>query len=428
MVRVLKWIGATLLAVVVLALGAYGISRAMGPTRAERAALEALTPGKPPAGRNGFAQLWLLPYAVPADEQAAVLKADLAAYAKSPEGFVTTAEKQWPHEQVNGVPGLRACGWTDQDCLARVRGNQAAYAALVARNAGLSARVEALGEADYVHNPFPLGLTMPTPTYQALGAPQTGHALAFVRGHRTEALAGICRDARTARMLWKRPDTLADGMISLAMLRGSANLFAEMLAQMPADAALPKDCQDAFAPFAQGGICAAMQGEFSYISANVQAGGWRLVEGAGAAEGRWLFDPGKTLARMAVRPAWTCQAPGQAQVKADKPVTVPADLGTGWNARCIANAAGCVLSNMETADFAPHLRRLQDGVAQARLVSVALWLRANPGKTLDDLPETLRQGRALQLDAEHKTLSMPLFAPQDGQARWSIPLPASRAD
>jgi flagellar biogenesis protein FliO len=68
MVRVFKWLAAGGLAIGLVLMAAYGLSRAMAPTKAEQQALQALRPGSPPAGSNGFAQLWLLPYAVPAEE------------------------------------------------------------------------------------------------------------------------------------------------------------------------------------------------------------------------------------------------------------------------------------------------------------------------------------------------------------------------
>ncbi|WDS37358.1 hypothetical protein [Pseudoxanthomonas sp.] len=428
MVRVFKWFAAGVLAIGFALVAVYGLSRAMGPTKAEQQALQALQPGKPPTGTNGFTQLWLLPYAVPADAQAAVLKADLARFAKAPGAFKSTAEDRWPREGLVDPPGLQLCGWKDQDCLARVRGNQAGYAAAVASNAPLAARVEALHDAGYVRNPFPLDPMLPFPAYQLLSAPQTGHALTFVRGHRQEALAGVCRDARTARMLGKDPDYLIGGMISLAMLRGTANLFTEMLAALPDDAKLPDECVAAFAPLPTdaANVCKVMQREFAFVQSGVGDSAWQSVQGTGATRGHWLFNRDKTVARMAVGTAWPCEEGGKAQVAADQPVTTPAVQGGRWEFRCLANAVGCTLADMGPSNFDDYSRRGQDGMARLRLVSVALWLRTHPKAGLDDLPPELQRGRPLTLDSERGTLSMALFSPQDGQDRWEIPLPAPR--
>jgi hypothetical protein len=357
-----------------------------------------------------------------------VLKADLARYAKGPGAFRTTAEDRWPREGLVDAPGLQLCGWKDQDCLLRVRGNQAGYAAAVASNAPLAARVEALHDVDYVRNPFPLDPLLPFPAYRLLSAPQTGHALAFVRGHRQEALAGVCRDAQTARMLGRDPDYLIGGMVSLAMLQGTANLFAEMLAALPGDAKLPDECVAAFAPLPTDAtnVCKVMQREFAFVQSGIGDGAWQSVQGTGAIRGHWLFNRDKTIARMAVGAAWPCEEGGQAQIAADQPVTTPAAPGDEWDFRCLANAVGCILADMGPSNFDDDSRRGQDGMARLRLVSVALWLRAHPKAGLDDLPPELRHGRPLKLDAERGTLSMALFSPQDGQDRWEIPLPASR--
>jgi hypothetical protein len=427
MARALKVLAAGVVVISIALVAVYGISRFIGPSAAEQQALRALQPAKAPAGRNGFAQLWLLPYPVPAAQQQAVLAADLASVPPASDAFASTAQTRWPRETRLEMPGLQRCAWKDRDCLARVRGDQAGYAALVASNAAVSARVEALGSADYVRQVFAPGPSMPMPAYQLLSAPQTARALAFVRGHHEEALRGVCRDARIARTLWKQPDSLIGGMISLAMLRGTAGLLADMLAELPDDASVPEDCAEAFAPLpGSAPVCAMMQGEFAYMQAGITDDAWQSLEGVGPRRGHWLFDRNKTVARLAPRLSWPCQGEGQAQLAADTPVVSPPDLGKVWNFSCIANAVGCTLTGVEASGMDAYSRRAQDGMARLRVMSVLLWLRAHPDTGLDDLPAGLEHGRPLQLDRARGTLSMALFEPQDGQDRWEIPLPGSR--
>jgi hypothetical protein len=428
MVRALKVLAAGVLAIAIMLVAVYGISRFSGPSAAERQALRALQPSTAPSGRNGFAQLWLLPYPVPSDEQQAVLAADLARAPSGSDAFASTAQARWPRQKPVEMPGLRRCSWKDRDCLARVRGDEAGYAVLVAGNAALSARVQALGEADYVRNVFAPDPSMPMPAYQLLSVPQTERALAFVRGHHQEALLGVCSDARIARMMWKQPDSLIGGLVALAMLRGSAGLLADMLAELPADAAMPDDCMEAFAPLADSApVCAMMQGEFAFMQAGITEDAWQSVEGVGPRRGHWLFDPNKTVARSAPRLSWPCQHDGQAQLASDKPVATPMSVAMRpWDFSCIANAVGCTLSSVQRPSMDAYSRRAQDGMAGLRVMAVLLWLRAHPDAGLDDLPADLKRGRALALDRGRGTLSMVLFEPREGQDRWEIPLPGSR--
>lgn len=64
--RGLKWAARTLIAFMLLTLAAWSLSRWLGPTDAQEAALAMMREPLPPVQRNAFPALWLMPYDVPA--------------------------------------------------------------------------------------------------------------------------------------------------------------------------------------------------------------------------------------------------------------------------------------------------------------------------------------------------------------------------
>lgn len=100
----------------------------------------------------------------------------------------------------------------------------------------------------------------------------TASALDFVQGRTTQALSGVCTDAQVARVLMRSSDNLAITMIGAAMLRGNAQLFADMLAELPAQQSLPMHCAAAFAPATtqEISLCHALHGESRMVFSLLQ--------------------------------------------------------------------------------------------------------------------------------------------------------------
>ncbi len=67
-------------------------------------------------------------------------------------------------------------------------------------------------------------------------------------------------------------DNLAITMIGAAMLRGNAQLFADMLAELPAQQSLPAHCAAAFAPATtqEISLCQALHGESRMVFSLLQ--------------------------------------------------------------------------------------------------------------------------------------------------------------
>ena len=209
LVRLLKWLAGSLVALVLLAVAVYLVSRAMGPTPAEREALALVdAPLQLPPGSDGFAALYSVRHDVPRADQARVLAEDVRRFsATAPLALQETSGTPAWHSVLEDWPVLaesrpddpRWCPLREAGCIDRVRAARDAYAGLVERHAVSLDRAEALGGYDYFHNPFPARLDMPMPAYQPLTQLPTRHAWRFASGQ-VDDLHDWRRKSRRLRM------------------------------------------------------------------------------------------------------------------------------------------------------------------------------------------------------------------------------------
>lgn len=418
----------------------YAISARWPIPDAQRQALAQIDqpPAAPPAGSNLFAALWLLPYAVPATEQDVVMARDLQRFAntRTAAGFVSDAAR-YPRTPPWPVAAPPKCNWSTPDCLDKVRAQPQAYADALMSQAPLLQRAATLSSRDYYRNLFPTRADTPLPELQGLSVPMTQHALDFVQGHQQAALSGVCADAQVARVLLRGQDTLIATMIGAAMLRGNAELFTDMLSELPSAQPLPAHCQAAFAPLTmdETSLCRGLRGEARLVSAN-----YRAVVEAGGEQRRWydrlvppLLDVERTRALTAPYYTWACHTDVRTQLEQDRKVATSAiPAAPTVTFACIANAIGCLFVDVEHMDSAQYQWQLQDLAATTRLTSAVLWLRAHPAEQqtlaqrLDQLPATLiRPGRDITAVKDGKTLELPRYARSD-HANLQMPLAASK--
>jgi hypothetical protein len=420
----------------------YGMASLRGPTDEQNAALALLEGPGPPTGSNGFALVWLLAYEMPDAERESVLAQDVKLFAQRPfeqaemaAGFTSIAEGRYPKALLRSGDS-HYCRWRGEHCLEKVRADTGAYARLIAEDAALLARVGTLADHGYVRSTFAPRLDMPLPAYQQLAYPLAQHAYAFVSGKTDEAMAGVCRDVTAARMMIGSGDNLITSMIGAAMLEGNSTLLADMLAELPADRALPPACTRAFAPAApeEFSACSTMRGEARFMFA-----GMRQIP-AGYTEGplqsaAWplIFDAEKTVARMAPRLAWYCTPPVRTAITLDVPAAEPPATAPMKQTplQCLDNIVGCILSDLGEAQLTGYQHRLQDARMRLMAMSTLLWLRDHRSdapitQRLAQTPERLRSTRRpLALAKDGKSVSIPLFDARHAE-RWSVPLPASR--
>jgi hypothetical protein len=427
----------------------FTVARLQGPSEAQRAAVRTMEARAQPAGRNGFAALWVMPYAVPAAQRESLTAEDVARYvplvlagAADTEGkkhapFVSVAESRYPDPGVRREGSSIYCGWRDDDCLDKVAADQKMYGKELAEDAPLLERVIAVSEYDYVRNLFAPGLDMPIPAYQLLARTMTQSAYLFVSGKVDEALAATCRDASTARMLTRSGDNLIGSMIGAAMLRGSAYLFTDMLSRLPAEYPLPNGCLSAFvAPgIEELSVCEPMRGEFVFGSSGFRASMRREENESwvGAVQLALTYNEEKTIAQSAANLARSCSRDTLALVQKDEPVRLGLSPGNDyrlWSLQCVDNAMGCILNQIAAPAYSDYQLRLQDSGARLRLVGALLWLRANAGdarpvaEKLKAMPHEFgSESRKARLTDDGKFLVVDMFD-QRADKTWQVRLPA----
>lgn len=428
-------------AVALLAAVLYLVSWRWPVPAGQRAALAQLQrPPAPLRGPNLFADLWLLPYVVPPAQRQAVLDGDARRFAHWPAGVAfRSLASRYPRVPDWPAAGVPRCSWRNDDCLANVRARRQDYAAALATQAPLLAAMPVASAAAGYRSPFVDSTDLQLPAFALLNTPLTQHALDFADGRVEPVLRGVCNDAGVARVLLRSGDNLITSMIGAAMLRGNARLLAAMLAELPAQQALPAQCAQAFAPLQADAVslCGPLRGEAQWTFAAFD----ELANDRGATRRRWyesallplVFDAARSKAMLAPWFTRACAADARASLAADRPPLAaqlsaqPVELSIG----CFANGLGCAMARMPPPGFARYQAALQDAAAAMRLTSALLWLRAHPDlqplpQRLAGLPGDLRGSqRPIRAAPDAQGVQVALYADGEG-AVLRLPLPGSR--
>ncbi len=396
---------------VALALLVLGISWAMPIPAAERAALEMME--APPAARppqaNAFAAVWLLPYdGIPSAQWEALVAEDAGRFrepASAHRPGISVADERF-------AAVTRDTTWCRQgaSCLAQVKTHADEVAAAHQGHEALHERIAALSGYRYYRNAFDLDPGVPFPQMAMVLERTPALALAHVRGDSALALQGVCEDVSSARMLMSDSDMLLVAMVGGAWAERSAALFTDILAELPADVAVPPVCTRAFLPpqLAELDLCQPMRGEFAFQqTAMVQLSGSEQL----------LLDKRKTLARNAWLLSRSCADDVQAQIRQDQRVKL-APPPSVWDLSCVANAVGCTLVDIAGPAYDQYPRRMQDVGAQLRMAGAMLWLRGQPhseggaAEVLAGLPSELGSAeRPLRISDDGKRVQVPRLGP-----------------
>ncbi|MCW2001693.1 hypothetical protein FHY30_000386 [Xanthomonas arboricola] len=435
----LKWALLSVGVVVALLVGAYALSARWPIPQAQQQALAQLRQPRPapPAGSNLFVALWASPYTIPNDEQQAVLARDLQRFQRTPvaSGFRSELSR-YPRAPAWPATAPPTCSWAASGCLAQVRAQSRSYAAALAPQAPLLARMASFSQHAYYRDPFPRRIDSPLPELQGLTLSMTQHALDFVQGRQAQAVAAVCSDAQVARVLLRSDESLIVTMIGGAMLRGNADLFASMLSELPVNVALPAQCASAFAPLRveDSSLCGALHGEARIVDV-VYA---QMLGEMDQRAQRWydravlkFFDAERTRALTAPNYTWACSDAVRKQLVQDARVDGSALASPpAKDVACVANAVGCVLADAQYSDGGNYQRQLQDTAAAMRLIGVVLWLREHPdarplAQRLQELPDELvRPARAITIAAQGQAVQVPRYA-RHAQAILQFPLAGS---
>jgi hypothetical protein len=365
MLKGLKWLFRTLTGLAILLVALLIISRNLPIPTDEAAALESMA--IQPASwqhpeHNAFPAVWLLPYegVAPSDrpsllaEDLARQKKGMAATPAEPVMESIAAERYTRIER--GVP--RWCGRDVPSCLAQVREHADEVADAHKGHDALHARIAALVQYTHMRSPFVQDLSMPYPEFGLLLDRTSSLALAHVRGESAVALQGVCEDATAARVLMRDGDNLITALIGAGWAERSANLFTEMLAELPATTAVPAQCRIAFVPpeVEELDLCQPLRGEFAFQASGLRPELLPLHQ-------RWQFNTRKTQARTAWLLSRSCAEPVRAQIEAGQPVRLP-EPRPAWTLDCADNLAGCVLMGIQSPNYEEYIHRMQrSGVA-----------------------------------------------------------------
>lgn len=318
------------------------------------------------------------------------------------------------------------------DCLDKVRAQPQAVAAALDARAGLLERIGRLSAHGHFREPLAKGMgTSPNPPSMGriLATPLAAHAQAYLRGDPQRAMAGLCRDAASARMLMTHSDYMFPAVVGGAWLNANAEELAAMLSELPPDTSLPATCNTALAPPTafEMSACTAMRGEFLRVSAQFRSN----RDAFRKQRANLFFDENKSKARAAENMGWLCLPESIDAIAKDHPVPAPPHVSM-FRLECATNYVGCVLSSVAGLDSSAYARRLQDVGAKLRLLQAILWLRENATelagqplpKRLQALPASLRQGpRTITVSADGRALQLPSYSAQAKGTPLSMPLP-----
>ena len=302
---------------------------------------------------------------------------------------------------------------SDSGCLETVRRQLPVYRQRLQQSAKLLANADALSQYDNFD--YRIQYTDAFPPFAPVVAQRIVAAVDWVENRKEAALARICRNIRTGRVLLRSRGGLVDTMVGSAVVARNTELAAEMLAEEPEWATrLPENCAVAFASFVRNepDLCAAMQGEFRSFDGSLQS--W-MADDVAKMDGRAKF-----LARLVRIPvlnnmwfsyeharrlqaknlAQFCTAASKEAVKQDKQLEFAAPPAKENNSMvlrpaCWGNFVGCKAADTVAQDYAVYNDSLLDMLMQQRAFQAALALYA--------LPETERRAVLPKILQQHSS-------------------------
>jgi|GEM_PF-1662376 len=459
--RVLGWIGwaalALFVALGVLLAAAFAYYRQRGPTEEQRAALELMRKDwRPTQGVNAFPALFYLHHDVPAERLQAQLAADVERVRKQhPEmDAPVTLEKDAdapappPPTLTTDAPPLpelteaqqdTLCGRSSVGCLAHVAAQTDAVRAVLAAHPVSAARAQDFERADFLWNPGDINLHVPI-MENYMNARQlwlSAFALRYVEGDRLGALAATCRHLAAWRRMAPNSNWALGAVFASAGVRGASWLYAEMLADLPIDTAVPEDCAQALQPVTAADVnrCAVLAGEFATLDAGMFRQLERQVSEGKISRSAPLLDLAQTEAQVARFFAASCDGDAIARLLADElPRQEPTPLGAR-NPQCVANVAGCMtaglVAGLKSARFDAYTLQY---AAHLRLAATVQWLREHSSEgTIAELferrPAELRSPRHVSgFDAARGVIYVDELAkPGDKDKPGRFALPVARA-
>jgi len=267
------------------------------------------------------------------------------------------------------------------DCLATLREQPQAISETLAPYAAMIEQVAELSEYDHYRSPLPQHFSVPVPiAWTYLRLPLTVHALAHIKGDSQTALAGLCRDANSARMLLRNTHDLIVVMVARLMLVRNVELAAQIIAKLPLDAPIPEPCNSAFARLSaeEVSLCPAMRGEFAAMQAFMELEKQRLERNRTPIGRERPSDWQNAILLEAQRKSALCLPQTDQALLTDEKFAMPSAPASTWLAKCRGGNAACAVSQISGFDPAKYAHRMQDAAAYVQMMQVLLWLRQYP--------------------------------------------------
>ena len=400
-----RWIGYSLLAIIVTVASVFAAYRIRGPSHAQREALALMQKDyRPKAGTNAFPLLWYVEYDVADAEVVPRFAEELAAFRASLDADKVPIPYE-PHAsklaETSGDP-KRLCDLGGGGCVAKAMADPAVMRATLATYPVIRARDTAFKAADYYWNEFPLDSrsVIAAVPLVAQRVWLSAYALEYADGDHIAALADTCGNLDAWRRMHRGTNSLIGSMLAIASTDGAMRLFADMLAALPAGESVPDSCVHALRPIEAADVdrCAEMAGEFGYSASTLDYLAGNATRDASWADrvASWItFDPTQWRAWLAEQDARYCDEPPVSML-ADTP-HLPPTFRVTERLECVAGVYGCMLAEIAAPVYVEYDARTLDFAARLRLTAALLWLRettrAKPlAQRFAERPDTLRSG------------------------------------
>lgn len=390
-----------------------------------------------PAGQNAYPALLLQGFAVPVEQQGALLAEVIAARRQEP---------RWSSDQLHtlvtrtylALPVLTIdlpCAAESPDCLLEVRARRAEVAGLIVTHARRLENWRAVqAHADHLWDPVPDALdSLSLVEWRHSRLPRIAAALAWVQQPGPDALSALCTHAAFWRRMRTGTNLLLADMVAVSELGHSARLLAAMLSEWPEDQSLPAACSGWISGLTDAELqhCAVARREFASLDRSL-----RTLTTAGATvdsdvsnSGWWwritgglFYQSEATLGLLASDFAAACRDP--LAPRSPEQLREQTAVECGFVGQ-VFNPVGCVIAGIASPDQRSfHLRRL-DLDAQLRALDISLRWRMHP----EQRPQAsgpvhgwAQQWHPLTLELETRQLRLGLQVPR-GEPLWSLSLP-----
>jgi hypothetical protein len=418
MKRILRWIGWCLLALIVLIVAVFTVYRLRGPSSTQREALALMQKDyRPSHGINAFPLLWFMRYDVPADQLDVHMAVDVAAVRKRLDAgeFVTDYAIEAPPLAEPAIDKTALCEIRASGCLAMIAAHVDAVRPIIVTHPTSLARARAFEHADYYWNELPADyhsalLAFPSDVQRLW---LSAFALQYVNGDHAGALTAVCNNLGAWRRMSRGTNSLIGVMLTTSHGDGTIPLFADMLAGLRADEAVPAECTAALQPVVAVDVdrCAPMAGEFAMTDSDVRkaAAEHAMQPWWDRALGWIFFEERQSEAWRAEDFSARCGDVAVERMLADRPVRGEPARPVMQRLECVSSLIGCVLADIAAPVYVDYDKRTLDFAAHLRLAATLLWLRdqsdGTPSKRFERRPESLRSAKhASGVDESRGTL------------------------